>query len=197
MGLLADDLRSLMDALRIERAVIGGISMGGYVALSLLRRHPERICGLALVDTRAGADTPEGRRARDDMADLARRAGPVGVVRQMLPKLLSTAARLEQPGLADRVERIGAGASLDGVLGALAAMKERPDSFPLLSGIEVPTLVLAGREDELTTPADARAMADAIPNARLHVLPGAGHLSSLERPDDVTAALRELVARCR
>jgi pimeloyl-ACP methyl ester carboxylesterase len=193
MDLLSDDLAALLDDLGIERAVIGGISMGGYVALSFVALHPARVAGLALVDTRATPGTEEARRGREDMMQFARNEGPGAVVRRMLPNLLSRSVQEKRPELVERVATIGAQASLDGVLGALAAMRDRPDSRPRLTEIAVPTLVLVGDQDSITPPADAEALAAAVPGAVLQVIEGAGHLSPLEKPQEVTAALLELL----
>jgi len=197
MELLADDLVALLDTLDIDRALVGGISMGGYVALSVLRHHAERVKGLALVATRAGTDTPAGRQSRDEMADLARRAGTSAVVDSMVPKLLSETVRSDRPDIVERVRRIGAQASTDGVVGALMAIRDRPDSFAVLGRISIPSLVLVGDEDPITPPAESEAMAAAIPGALLRTVQRAGHLVTMEKPDEVTRALRELLDRCR
>lgn len=197
MDLLAEDVHALLDELGISRAVIGGISMGGYVALTFTNHYPEAVLGLALVDTRATADTDEAREGRTRMAETARLKGPAVVVEEMLPKFFSPATAENRPDLISRVRELGAQASVDGLAGALAAMRDREDSRPLLPRITVPTLVLVGEEDTLTPVADAEAMAAEIPEAMLRVVPGAGHLSPFEQPQAATEALRELMARVR
>lgn len=193
----ADDLARLLDRLRVKRAVVAGLSMGGYVAFELLRRHRERVAGLILVDTRADADDPETRAARDETIRLAETAGVHAVAERLLPRILGLSTQQTQPQVVERVREMMARAPLPGVIGALRAMKERPDSTPLLGEIDVPTLVVVGREDEMTPPAVAKAMTDAIPSAAMTVIPGAGHLSPLEAPIAVTRVCAEFLEAMR
>jgi len=189
----ADDLVRLLDRLRIERAVVAGLSMGGYVAFEMWRRHRARIVGLILVDTRSEADTAEGRGRRDEMIAAARAGGAAAVAERMLPQLLGRSTQQAQPHLVEQVRGTIERAPVPGLVGALEAMRDRTDSTPLLSTIDVPTLVIVGEEDELTPPAGARAMAAAIPGAALKAIPGAGHLSPLEAPTPVTRVMAEFL----
>jgi pimeloyl-ACP methyl ester carboxylesterase len=191
MATYAEDLVALLDALGVDRAVVAGLSMGGYVALELLRRWRERVSGLVLVDTRAEADSPDGRRARDAAAHQARELGAGAIADAMLPGLLAAASRERDPSLAGRVRQVIANAPVAGIVGALSAMRDRPDNTDLLATLEgVPTLVVVGAEDRITPPDQARAMADRIPGAQLAVVPGAGHLPTLEAPDATTRVIR-------
>jgi 3-oxoadipate enol-lactonase len=190
----ADDLAGLLDHLAIERAVVAGLSMGGYIAFAFWRRHRERVQGLVLADTRAERDSPQAQANRDASAVKVREAGVAALAGDMLPRLLAPAtlapASLAQPRLVERMRAMMADQPADTVIAALAGLRDRPDSRPTLPTVAVPTLVLAGEHDALTPPADASAMAAAIPGARLVAIPGAGHMGPLEKPRAVNAALR-------
>ena len=193
MDRYADDVVALLDALQIDRAVVGGLSMGGYIALALWRRHRNRIRALVLADTRSGADNDEGKQKRGELIALAQSEGSSAVADRQVTGLLGKSTREKQPELVDRIRSIMAGESPDGIVGALEAMRNRPDSTPLLAGIDVPTLIVVGDEDVLTPPKEARVMHAAIRGSRLEVIPGAGHLSNLERPAAFNAALSDFV----
>ncbi|HET7559913.1 MAG TPA: alpha/beta hydrolase, partial [Limnochordia bacterium] len=192
MDELAGDVVGLLDALDIKRAVIGGHSMGGYLAFALWRLAPERIKGLALINTRAAADTRAGRAGRYQNAADALRDGVAAVVPRLAAKMYAPQAPAQQTAaLAERMART----PLDGLVGALLGMAERPDSTPLLPQIGVPCAVIAGAEDQIVPAAEAEAMAAALPEAELSLIPGAGHMSMEERPEAVNAALLRLLAR--
>ena len=188
MATYADDLAAMLDAVGVDEVVLAGLSMGGYVAFEFLRRHRPRVRALVLVDTRATADSAEGRKGREiAMAD-AREGGAPLIAEQMLPKLLAKSA---PHALSEEVRAIMAGAPVPGLLGALAAMRDRPDSTDLLAGLKgLPTLVLVGAEDVLTPPREAEGMAKAIPGAKLAIIPNAGHLAPLEQPEAFNRHLR-------
>jgi pimeloyl-ACP methyl ester carboxylesterase len=185
----AGDVVDLLDGLHIHEAVVGGLSMGGYVAFALLRLAPRYVQGLVLADTRPQADTAEARESRDRNAELARREGVGVLVDAMLPKLLGETTRRERPDVGARVQELARANPVEAIVAALGAMKHRPDSTPLLSAIHVPTLVIAGEEDSIAPPAVAEEMQQAIAGAELAIIPAAGHLSSLERPDAFNDAL--------
>jgi YbgC/YbaW family acyl-CoA thioester hydrolase len=193
MATWADDLAALLDALGEPRAVICGLSMGGYVAFEFLRRHRDRAAGLVLMDTRAPADSDEGRNGRDAAIQLVREKGAGAIAEQMLPKLFAAGTATLRPDAVAQVEAVIRRTPVAGIAGALAAMRDREDSRVLLASLDLPTLVLVGAEDALTPPADARAMADAIPGAILREIPAAGHLAPVEQPEVVTAALKEFL----
>jgi pimeloyl-ACP methyl ester carboxylesterase len=195
MERIADDGALLLDHLGIERAIVWGCSMGGYAAFSFVRRHPQRLAGLVLQDTRAGADTAEARANRATLAAKVQAEGAVAAVEAFLPKLVGETTHRERPDLvASLRERILAAPPL-GIANALHGLAARADSRETLPTIEVPALVLVGTEDVLTPPSEAVTMAAAIPRARLDVIPGAGHLANLECPDAVNAAVRAFLAR--
>jgi YbgC/YbaW family acyl-CoA thioester hydrolase len=189
----ADDLAALLDALHVERAVVCGLSMGGYVAFELLRRHPGRISALILMSTRATPDDADGRAKRDAMIARVRRDGPAFLADEMAPKLLAPMSLQTMPEVVLQVRAMAAAGSPHGIAGALAAMRDRPDSTALLATVTVPTLVLAGRDDQLIPAAAARAMADAIPGAHHAIIPSAGHLPPLEQPVNTGRVVREFL----
>lgn len=196
MATFADDCIRLLDHVGLEGpVVIGGLSMGGYVAMEIGRRHPERVAGLILAATRAGADSAEARAARDQAAATAAERGVEPVVDAMLPKLLAPGAAAAQPDLAAFVREMMLETSVEGMVGALAAMRDRPDSTPDLAGFDVPALVLHGAEDQLIPVAEAELLAEGLPDAELMIIPGAGHLPNLEQPDVFNDAVRGYLER--
>jgi pimeloyl-ACP methyl ester carboxylesterase len=192
----ANDVLEFMTHLEIDRAVVAGVSMGGYIAFAMLRRAPRRLAGLVLSNTRATPDSADGLAARDRMVALAEREGAIGVAREMVAKLLGATSRACQPDLADVVRQMIQLNPTDAIVAAVRAMKHRPDSTSLLSGIGCPTLVVTGEEDALISGEDAKAMHDAIHGSRLVAIPRAGHLPNLEAPlafnDALSAFLREI-----
>lgn len=193
MSRYADDLIAVLDGLDVPQAVVCGLSMGGYVVFDLVRRHARRLKAVVLADTRAEADSDEGKRARDDMAALAEGEGARAVADRMIPKMLARATREGQPELVAEVRKMMERWSVPGLVGALRAMRDRPDSTATLAAIDVPALVLVGEEDQVTPPADARRMAAAIRGARFVTIPAAGHLAPLEQPLAAGRALAEFV----
>ncbi len=192
---MADALAEWLTELQVsEPVVLGGLSMGGYVALAFARRHPGRLRGLILADTKAEADSAEARAGRDKMIAFVRENSAADVVEQLLPKLLGETTRTTNPAVADKVRSIGTPQTKDGVAAALAALRDRPDATPGLATIQVPTLVIVGTEDTLTPPAVAKALAGGIRGAMLTEIPGAGHLSNLEAPSEFNAAVQKFVA---
>ena len=193
MDRYAEDVTTLLDHLEIERATIGGLSMGGYVTFALYRKAPERFLGVVLAKTRPQADTPEGREGRQKMRQLVEDRGVGAVADQMMPKLLGETSREHRAGLDRRVRALIEANSAAGVGAAIDAMMQRPDSTPDLPRIGRPTLILAGDEDTLIPRADAETMNASIPRSRLVVLDRAGHLSNLEVPDEFSAALADFL----
>jgi 3-oxoadipate enol-lactonase len=195
MGIYAADLAALLDALGIDEVILCGHSMGGYIAFEFLRQWRSRVRGLILVDTRAEADTAEGRRARDAAAATARERGSAAIADTMLSKMLAPATLAEQPEVVERVRGIMASTRVAGMVGALAAMRDREGSESLLPTlVGVPTLVIVGEADGLTPPDQARAMAQAIPGAQLAIIPRAGHLPPVEQPAQTTRSMREFLS---
>jgi pimeloyl-ACP methyl ester carboxylesterase len=189
MDRIADDTAALMDHVGIETAVVGGCSMGGYAAFAFVRRHRARLAGLVLQDTRAGADTAEARANRAALASQVLEEGAVAAANAFLPRLVGETTQRENPELVARLHGRILATSPVGIAQALHGLGTRADSRETLATIDVPTLVVVGEEDELTPPAEAEAMAAAIPGSTLEVIPGAGHLANLESPSAYHAAL--------
>jgi pimeloyl-ACP methyl ester carboxylesterase len=193
---MADDILALVDRLLpAERIVLGGLSMGGYVALAFARKYPDRLRALILADTRAEADGPEARANREKTIALVRDHSAADVVEQMLPRLLAAATRDAKSEVVEEVRRLGAAQTREGVAAALQALRDRPDATSGLATIAVPTLVLVGAEDALTPPAVAQGLAAAIRGAQLAVIPEAGHLANLEQPERFNDLVATFVRR--
>ncbi len=188
----AADVQAVLDALEIEMAVVGGLSMGGYIALAVNRRSPERLSGLVLADTRSEADTPDGKAARMKMSALVRSEGVSAVADQMIPKLLGPS--LDDTATVALVRSMIEDNSVEGVDRAIHAMMNRPDSTPDLSRLSLPVLVIVGEEDTLTPPADSESLQRRIDRSQLVVLPEAGHLSNIDAPDAFSTALANFLA---
>ena len=179
----ADDVSDLLDHLAIKQALFVGLSMGGYILFAFYRKYPARVKGLILADTRAQADTEEGKDGRFQMAQTAYKKGPAAIADIMIPKLLSPATIQTKPDLVQQVRAMIEGNQISGIAGDLMAMAERPDSVPLLSQITCPTQIIVGELDQATPPSDAKFMAEKISGARLAIIPEAAHLANLEQPD--------------
>jgi len=190
----ADDVAMLLRILGIERAVVTGLSMGGYIAFSLWRRHRSLVRALVLAHTRAGADTEEGREKRRALVVLARTRGAGAVADGQITGMLGKTTRERRPAMIDEVHRMLGSASVEGIVGALEAMMARVDSTDTLATIDVPTLVIAGGEDALIPRSDAHILHDAIRGSRLEVIEHAGHVSNMERPAAFNHVLSEFLA---
>jgi 3-oxoadipate enol-lactonase len=179
---MADDVIELLDTLGLDTpVVVGGLSMGGYVALSIMARYPDRVRALMLMDTRPEADSPEAAEKREELARAVLAAGQPGpVIDAMTARLFSRLTLENRPERVTPIRELMESNTARGVVGALRAMAHRPDRRDLLPEIRVPTLVLVGEDDVVTPPDVAQAMADAIPGARLEVIPWAGHLAPYE-----------------
>jgi 3-oxoadipate enol-lactonase len=191
MDEMADDVIELLDRLGLHvPVVVGGLSMGGYVAFSLVARYPARVRGLMLMDTRAGADTPDAAQKREETAKAVLADGNVaGVVDSMVPRLFAKKTIEER---AERVVFLREAMERNtprGIAGALRGMAIRPDRRDDLAGIKVPTIVLVGEEDVISPPAEALALTDAIEGARLEVIADAGHMAPYENPAVANAVI--------
>jgi pimeloyl-ACP methyl ester carboxylesterase len=193
---VADDVAALLDGLGLDRVVLGGLSMGGYAVMAFLRRHGDRVAGLLLADTKAGPDPDAAKQNRERIARLVTDDPASSVlVDEVLPALLGETTMRERPLVAGRTKAFVQAAPPAAVAWAQRAMAARPDSFDTLRSVQVPTLVIVGAEDVLAPPADAQAMAQAVPAAGLEVIAGAGHLTAMEAPEEFNAAVRRLVGQ--
>lgn len=192
MAAAADRVRGELEGAGIDRAVVCGLSMGGYVSFELWRQAPERFAGVVLANTRAGADTEEGAAKRRALAERLLNEG-TGFLAESPPPLLSDGAPEEVRTL---VRHLIADQPAASIAAASAGMAERPDSTPDLAGIDVPALVITSTGDTLIPPDVSSPMAEQIPGARLEVIEGAGHLSNLEAPEEFNRLLELHLERC-
>src|SRR5579863_9854299 len=182
MEMFADDVAGLMDTLGMQDAILCGLSMGGYAAFAFLRKYPTRVKGLILADTRPGADTPDARANRENVARLAETEGTGAIADLQLPRLISAETRQHRPNVEARLRQLIDAATPRGIAAASRGMALRIDSSDLLARVSVPTLVIVGEQDALISPAVTREYAARIPDSRLVTIPQAGHLSNLEQP---------------
>jgi len=185
----SDLVAEFLDSLGIAWAVVGGLSLGGYVAMAFARRHAGKLIALILADTRAAPDDEAAREGRDKMIAIVKTDGPNTVAVTMLPKVLCEETRTGNHPAKDLAESIAIRQSEAGVIAVLLALRDRPDAAPELANITVPTLVLVGEHDELTPPLNAARLAGSIRDSELHHIPKAGHLSNIENPDAFNAAV--------
>ncbi|MDQ3575577.1 MAG: alpha/beta hydrolase [Actinomycetota bacterium] len=193
MASYADEVAALLGTLDVDDVVVVGLSMGGYVAFSLLERHPALVRALVLADTRAGRDSEEVLQRRSEQQQQVREQGTVAVIDTLLDTLLSGHTQELRPEVVVEARRLMDNPSA-GFVGALEAMKSRPDATGRLGTIEVPTLVLVGDHDQPSPPEVARAMHEQIPGSRFTVLPNSGHLTNLEVPDAFNQALGDFLS---
>ena len=193
MRYYAEGVRGLLDRLDLGRVVLGGVSMGGYVVFECLRLFPERVSGLILANTRPEPDSEEIRESRKEMARRVAEEGVGVLVELQMGRLLAPDTLENNERVVEKVRAMILESNPNGVVAALGAMRERPDSTPLLEKIEVPTLVIGGEEDGISSPEVMGAMAERIPASRHVTLPRAGHLANLEAPEGFNAALREFL----
>jgi pimeloyl-ACP methyl ester carboxylesterase len=192
MDSYADDAAAVLDELGIDKAVLVGLSIGGYIAFAFLRRHNDRVSALVLADTKAEADPPEGKEKRTNQQAQVRSEGTAALIEGLTGALLAEPTREKKPDVVETVKKLMDNPPA-GFIGALEAMKNRPDSSGELSGIGVPTLVIVGENDAITPPEAARKLHENIGGSRLVVIPEAGHLSNLEAPEAFTGALGEFL----
>jgi pimeloyl-ACP methyl ester carboxylesterase len=189
MNRMAQDVAALLDHLEISRAVIGGLSMGGYVALAFYKQFPSRVRAMSLADTRAQADTEEGKQTRQQQAEKALAEGMAGIADSMLPKLLTPDTVSKRPEVVKRVRDMMLKTKPEGAAGALLGMAERDDNTSLLSQISCPALILVGQEDPITPVQDSEKMHREIAGSRLVVIENAAHVSNLERTEQFNEEL--------
>jgi len=190
MRLMAEDVRTLLEKLQIRSSILVGHSMGGYVCLAFARTYPTHLAGLGLVSTRAAADTLENRQHRINQAKRVRRKGVKPVADAMIKTVTN------DPGQQQELYDLMMTASKEGVMGALMGMADRPDSTGNLSAIRVPSLVLVGDADAIISTEKAQEMSQLLPRAWLREIPGAGHMTITEKPEEVADAILELVRSC-
>lgn len=187
---LADSVKNVADSLNLHKFVLGGLSMGGYVAFAYVRKYAADLAGLILADTRAVADTPQGKVARDQMAQLSLTQGARAIADQMEAKMMCPQTIQGRPAIYRAIRQIMESCPPQTIAQACIAMRDRPDSSHLLTQLDCPTLIVCGSEDVLTGPELSRNMQQAIRSSHLEIIPGAGHMSPMEQPEDVTSVIR-------
>ncbi len=190
----ADDLAAILDKMEINDPIVFcGLSMGGYIAWQFVEKYGGRLAGLILCDTRAIADTEEAREGRIAMAKRVLQEDPEFVAEAMLPKLVARDTSASRPEIARAIREMIVGTAPNGIAAAQRGMAERPDVTQQLSTIKVPTLVIVGEHDEISRAQEMREIADAIPNSRFVEIAGAGHMTPMEQPEALNAAMRKFL----
>jgi pimeloyl-ACP methyl ester carboxylesterase len=189
LDVFANDLAALLDALAISRVAVGGLSMGGQIAMEFARLHARRLDRLLLAATFPRIDTDEGRRFRLEMADRLEREGMAAYADEVLPRMLSASSITTLPRVAEHVRTMMRRAPPLGAAAALRGRAERPSYEPVLADLDIPALIVAGDQDAFTTRDDAEQMRRLLRQSRLLWLPGVGHMPNLERPKEFNAAL--------
>jgi len=196
MRMYADDLAGLLKAMQVDGPVVYcGFSMGGYIGWQFVSHHAERLRALAMIDTRAAADADDARAMRLKMAKHVNEWGAERVAEAMLPKLFAAHELESNSEIVERTKATIGACDPRAIAAAQRGMAARPDMRPLLGEIKTPAVAVVGEEDILTTPAEMAAMVAAMPDAKLTQIAGAGHMTPIENPTAVAAALRELQAR--
>ena len=190
-----DDLIGLMDHLKIPKAVVAGLSMGGYIALRAVERNPERIRALILADTRSEPDGNEGKARRAAQAKLVKTEGMAPFAETFLKSLFWERTFQDRPEIVQAVREMILATSPLAVAGTLIALAARTDTTPSLFGIKVPVLILVGQHDALTPPSASHAMKDKIPGAEIRVLARSAHVSNLENPEDFNEHLIDFLRK--
>jgi 3-oxoadipate enol-lactonase len=193
MNDLAGDVVDLLDRLEIHEAVVAGCSMGGYVAFEALVSAPHYVKGLILIDTRAGADTEEGKAGRRKMLEKLEKEGARAIADEMTPKLLGASTQRDRPDLVKHVHAMISATDPNAIALAINAMMGRKDMTASLGDIKIPTLIIAGAEDALMPAAAMQQMHGAIKGAQFQTIDGAGHVPSLEQPAAFDALLRDFL----
>lgn len=194
LELFADDLLGLLDFLKIEKAVLCGLSMGGYIVLRAVEKAPQRARGLILADTKSEADSNEAKLKRAATVSAVKKDGVPAFAEGFMKAIFAPETLEKRRDLLELAKGLISANPPLGICGALLAMAGRTDTTPGLAKIAVPTLVLVGEQDTLTPPAAAKSLQENIPGAKLKVIPGAGHMSNLENPEAFNAALLGFLA---
>jgi len=193
----AKNVIHLLDHLGIAQAIFVGLSMGGYTLFSIYRHYANRVKAMVLADTKAQADSEEGKAGRQSMAEMAFKDGASAIADMMLPKLLAPSTIEHHPEIVEQVRQMILHTSTAGIVVDLVAMAARPDSTDLLPTITCPTLVIVGEDDQATPVTESQYIAQRIPGSTLVTIPQAGHLSNVEQPAAFNKALNSFLKKCR
>ncbi|HWP44661.1 MAG TPA: alpha/beta fold hydrolase [Blastocatellia bacterium] len=192
---MAADVNGLMSKLDIKRAVLVGLSMGGYISLAFYRNYPGSVRAMVLANTRASADTAKARERRMESARKVEQEGASAIADELVPLALAPSTLEARPDIVKRVRAMAEANSPRGLAAAQRAMASRMDSTYILASIDFPVLIIGGAEDKLTPVTEAKSMRDGIPRSQLVVIEGAGHLSNMEQPDQFNAALLDFLKK--
>jgi 3-oxoadipate enol-lactonase len=195
MESLADDVQTLLMKLSTGPVILGGLSMGGYVALAFAEKYQALLRGLMLIDTKAEADDAKAKEGRGKMIELARSQGGAAVGEAMQSKLLSADALANKPLLVKKLRGLTDGTAAQTIEFALGAMRDRPDRSEVLKSLAVPVLIVVGDGDVVTPPTGAEAMRKLALKAELVVIQGSGHLTAMEQPEQLNSAMERFVSR--
>lgn len=195
MSVFADDVVALLDALEVKRAVVCGMSMGGYVLLNLLERHPDRVAGAGFIVTRATAEDEAGRARRTELAAEAERLGANPIIKIFAELLFADETSQKNPRLIASVTSWMRGTRPKGLAGALIAMRDRKDYVEMLSSFTLPSLVVGGAEDRAGSPEAVKQFSEALPNCTTRIIAGAGHMANMEHPEAFNAALLQFLEK--
>lgn len=193
MGEMACDISELLEMLKIERAIIGGLSMGGYVTFNFLKRFPEKAAALVLCDTSAGSDSEESRESRFTLIEQIETEGAQALIDEMLPKLVCENTKQNKQELVNKIEKMFSEVNPQAAIAALRGMAQRKDNSDLLNQISLPTLLIFGKEDKVTNLMTAENLSNKIPNSKLVIIEDAGHYSNLEQPEIFNMALVDFI----
>lgn len=192
---MANDVAELMDSLEIQKALIGGLSMGGYVTFNLYRLFPERFSAVILCDTNSAADSVDKKQTRFDLIEKIEKKGTEALIEDVLPNLVSQHTKNNNPELVRHLETEFRNCSADGAVAALRGMAERDDHTGILKKIDVPALLIFGEHDSVTNLEVAESMRELIPDARLEIIENAGHYSNLENVEAFNAAMAKFASK--
>ena len=195
MDRIAEDAAVLIEQLRLGPVILAGCSMGGYAAFAFAQKHPSLLRGLVLVDTKAGADTPEARKGRGELAAKVMKDGPPAALEAFLPKLVGETTKATRADVVAKIKDMVLATPKQGISDALHGIAARQDSTPFLREIAVPTLVICGEEDVITPRAEAEILQKGIAGAELAMIPKSGHLPSMETPEEFNAVLGKFLSR--
>lgn len=192
---IAETLHEMLKKIDALPCVFGGLSMGGYIALAFARQFPADLRGLILNDTRAEADTSDGKNTRNEMIEIAKTKGARAIADQMEPKMLSPKTLVARPEVVAKFRAMSHDVPAETMVNALTAMRDRIDYAESLASIAVPTLVIVGEDDAVTPPESAQTLVEKIPQATLARIADAGHLSPIDQPEAVTRAIEQFLGK--
>lgn len=195
MDIYGDDIVALLDHLAIDKAVVGGMSMGGYVLLNLLERYPDRVAAPLFITTKAGGDDEAGKAKRTALAEVTRNQGSQTVAEAFRKLLFAPATMSDNPELVDELYGWMQATDPRGAAAALIAMRERKDCTPLLGSFSQPALVIGGDQDQAIPVENSRLIAEGLPDAELCIIPGGGHMVNMEQPLEFNKAVMTFMTK--